>query len=594
MLASQLRKKFTDFFVDRGHHLLPSASLIPENDPSALFINSGMHPLVPYLMGQPHSEGKRLTSVQKCIRTDDIDEVGDSFHHTFFEMLGNWSLGDYFKKEAIGFSWQFLTQELNLDTKRLLVTVFAGDKDAPKDEQAAQIWQQVGIPKSKIYYLPKQDNWWAVGPTGPCGPDSEVFYDVQPDKKPCSSRCRPGCSCGKYREIWNNVFMVYNRKQDNSLEELPQKNVDTGLGLERTITVLQGKTDHYQTELFSPLIQLIEELLGEKYSSNKRSMRIIADHLRTATFIINDGIEPSNKQQGYILRRLIRRAAVKIYQFSGKLPSVKAIQTICNQVTKDYQKLYFNKKSQLLISRVIEQEVTRFNCSLDRGIKLIAKQTSGEITGEFVFDLFQTHGFPFEITQEIVDQKGFKISKKDFDKRFQKHQQLSRIASVGMFKGGLKDQSENTTKLHTVTHLLHQALRQVLGDHVHQEGSNITAVRLRFDFSHSQALNDEEIKKIENLVNQKIKKDLPVKKAIVVKDKAIQSGALAFFKTTYSNKVTVYSIGDFSKEICGGPHVSSTGEIQGVRIVKEQSCGAGKRRIYAVLDDGTQKSAHQV
>jgi alanyl-tRNA synthetase len=592
MKASQLRQKFTQFFVARGHHLLPSASLIPENDPSALFINSGMHPLVPYLMGQPHPAGKRLTSIQKCVRTDDIDEVGDTFHHTFFEMLGNWSLGDYFKQEAIEFSWQFLTQELNLDPKRLSVTVFAGDQEAPRDDVAAQTWQKIGIPQERIYYLSAEHNWWAVGRTGPCGPDTEVFYDTDPDRSPCSSVCQPGCSCGKYFEIWNDVFMVYNRLKDGSLQDLPQKNVDTGLGLERTTAILQNKTDNYQTELFSNLIQLIEQLSGAKYSAHKKAMRIIADHLRAATFILADGVTPSNKEQGYVLRRLIRRAIRQGLELKLKQPF---ISLIAKQVINDYRSIYPELKQSQSIFDTLEAEATQFQHILIQGRRQFQKLKFKDKTlpGDLAFNLFETYGLPLEIIQALAQENGLNLDVQAFKQAQLKHQQQSRQAAAGRFAGGLANQDPRTIKLHTATHLLHQALRDVLGEHVRQIGSNITPERLRFDFTHPDKLTVDQLQQVENIINQKINQNLSVVKRQTSYQKAIKAGALAFFGERYPDKVTVYSIASYSKELCGGPHVASTAEIGGVRITKEESCGAGKRRIYAVLTNGTKKPAHQ-
>lgn len=586
MKADELREKFLSFFEKKGHKRLPSVSLIPEDDPSALFINSGMHPLVPYLLGQPHPEGKRLTSVQKCLRTNDIDKVGDSFHHTFFEMLGNWSLGDYFKKKAIEFSYEFLTRELKLAPNRLSVTVFKGDEEAPRDEETASLWQSVGIPKERIFYRGKEENWWQVGPVGPCGPDTEVFYDIDPKRKKCSPSCQPGCNCGKYFEIWNDVFMVFNRRKDGSLEKLPQKNVDTGLGLERTLAVLNGLDDDYQTELFRPIIKTIEEFSQKLYQGeNRKAMRIIADHLKAATFIIADGIEPSNKDRGYVLRRLLRRAAVKMYQLRGGLTPVPAFEAICQRIIKIYEGEYFKEdESRQLVGRIIDQEMDRFAQALDKGLKKFEKASDEELNTLFAFDLFQTYGFPLEITEELFKQKGKSINKREFENIYKKHQELSRKAFQRLFKGGLANHSEEVIKLHTATHLLHGALRKILGNHVQQVGSNITPKRLRFDFTHPKPLTKEEIKKVEDLVNKNIKKNLKVEYETMTLDEAKKVGALAFFGQRYPEKVKVYSIGKFSKEVCAGPHVGFTGKLGRFMIKKEESSGASKRRIYAVLE----------
>lgn len=583
MTAEELRKKFIDFFVKHGHKEIPSASLIPENDPSALFINSGMHPLVPYLLGEPHPQGKRLCSVQKCLRTDDIEDVGDTFHHTFFEMLGNWSLGDYFKEEAIRLAWEFVTQQLKLPPDRLSVSCFAGDKDAPRDQEAAKIWQAVGIPKERIYFFGKKENWWAVGQTGPCGPDTEIFYDT--GKKACDLKCQPGCSCGKYFEIWNLVFMVYHRQKDGSMQELKQKNIDTGMGLERTIAVLQGKEDDYQTELFWPIIKKIEEVSDKKYQAeNQVPMRIIADHLRAATFIIADGVLPSNKDRGYILRRLIRHSLHHAHKLGIKENFTDQIAGVTIDLFSPvYQEL---TEKQPTIKKEIRSEEERFRKTLTRGLKEFVQITqTGQITGEQTFDLYQTYGFPLELTEELIKEKKLTAQniKDEFIKAQTAHQKKSRTAAAGKFKGGLADQSEATIKLHTATHLLHAALRKVLGEHVQQIGSNITKKRLRFDFSHSEKLTNEEVKKIEALVNQWIEANLPVQVEIMTFDEAKKKGALAFFGQRYPEKVKVYSIKAVSDEVCAGPHVDFTAKLGRFMIIKEESAGAGKRRIYARL-----------
>jgi alanyl-tRNA synthetase len=582
MKADELTKKFINFFIRNGHKLLPNASLIPENDPSALFINSGMHPLIPYFLGESHPLGKRLVSLQRCLRTQDIDEVGDPTHLTFFEMLGNWSLGNYWKKQAVSWSWEFLTRELKLNSKRISVTCFAGDKNAPRDEETAEIWRSLGIPKEKIYFFGKKDNWWSVGEIGPCGPDTEMFYDT--GKKKCSPKCQPGCNCGKYFEVWNDVFMEFNKLKSGKLEKLKQRNIDTGMGVERIMTILQGKDDVYQTELFWPIIKEIEEFSDKKYKENKMPMRIIADHLKAATFLIAEKIEPSNKDRGYILRRFLRRAAVKMYQLKGGLTPIPAFTAICHEVIRLYEGEYFEaKRIRNLVDKVIDQEMDKFSAALDRGLKKFKKATDEELVTVFAFDLFQTYGFPLEITEELFKQRGKNVDRKEFTQIYNKHQELSRKAAKKLFKGGLADISENVVKLHTVTHLLQQALRDVLGPHVKQAGSNITPQRLRFDFTHPKKLTNSQIKKIENIINQKIKEDLPVSVATVSLKKARQIGAIMLFDQKYPSLVKVYTIGDYSQEVCGGPHVSSTGMIGHVKITKQESSGTNTCRLYIVL-----------
>lgn len=587
MTSRELREKYLKFFENKGHKIIPSTPLVPENDSSTLFISAGMQPLVPYLLGQPHPAGTRLVNVQKCIRTGDIDEVGDTFHHTFFEMLGNWSLGDYFKKESIPWSYEFLTEELGISPEKLSVSVFAGDDDAPRDEEAAELWKGVGISEDRIYYFGKEDNWWAAGPTGPCGPDTEIFYDVT--GKPCGSDCRPSDNCGRYFEIWNNVFMVYNRKKDGTLEELPKKNVDTGMGLERTIAVLNGLDDNYQSDLWLPIILNIERLSSKTYLGNEKPMRIIADHMRASLFLIADGVVPSNKGHGYILRRLLRRLAAKMLNLTPGVRPIDEYEEISKAVIDLYGNTYPELNTiQSTVHTIFADELTKFSHSLIKGTTEIRKAV--EVTGKMAFDLLQTHGVPLELTKEIAEEKGQKIDEEEFKKEFEKHQKLSRTASAGMFRGGLATMGETETKYHTATHLLQAALRQVLGSHVKQMGSNITTERLRFDFSHPRALTQEELKLIGELVNQKIEEDLPVTREVMNKDKALAEGALAFFKEKYPDEVSVYTIGPtaasgqaFSKEICGGPHVAHTGEIGRVTITKEESAGAGVRRIYAKL-----------
>lgn len=597
MTAQELKEKFISFFVKKGHKKLPNVSLVPENDPTALFINSGMHPLVPYLLGEPHPLGKRLVSNQRCLRTQDIDEVGNMMHLTFFEMLGNWSLGDYWKKEAIEWSWEFLIKELRLEPKRISVTCFAGDKDAPKDEEAAKVWQKIGIPKERIYFLGKKDNWWAVGETGPCGPDTEMFYDT--GKKKCGPKCRPGDNCGKYFEMWNDVFMEFDRLPNGKLKKLKQQNIDTGMGVERTTAMLQGKDDVYQTELFASIIQTIEKISGKKYQGeNKKSMRIIADHLRAASFAIGDGVMSSNVEAGYIVRRLVRRAIAQEYGLEGK-PSILVefleagykLNPIINSIVNFYKAEYphLGKKSSN-IQRVISEEWKKFGIGLKKGYPALIKtiEKSGKvISGKDAFHLFDTYGIQLEVTEQAAQKYEKRVDKEEFEKAFKQHQKISRAGMETKFAGGLVDQSEEVIKLHTVTHLVHQALRDVLGKHVQQVGSNITPERLRFDFTHPEKLTETQMRKVEEIINEKIKANLPVKAKTMTLAEAKKKGALAFFGEKYSDKVKVYMIGGYSQEVCGGPHVKSTKEIGRVKIIKEKAVGAGRRRIYAQLAHGS-------
>jgi len=584
MKAQDLKKKFLDFFVEREHKVLPNLPLVPENDPTTLFISAGMQPLVPYLLGEPHPLGKRLCSLQRCLRTGDIEGVGDVFHLTFFEMLGNWSLGDYWKKESLSWSYEFLTRVLGLDPRRFHVTIFAGDKYAPKDEESEKIWLSLGIPKERIYSLSKEDNWWEAGATGPGGPDSEIFYDT--GKPPCGPNCRPGDGCGRFFEMWNNVFMEYNRKPDGTYERLRQKNVDTGMGVERTSVILQGKSDVFQTNVFAPIIDRIEEISKKKYFSNQRPMRIIADHLRAAAFLVADGVLPSNVEQGYVLRRLIRRA-IRFGRSLGLQPGfTKEIsQSVIEIMGEEYKELAEKKE---LICQVLEEEEKKFYRLLEKGLKEAEKYPT--LDGKIAFWLYETYGIPLEMSEEIAQERGQKINKKIFEEEFKKHQQLSRQAAQKRFAGGLADHSPEVTKLHTVTHLLQAALRRVLGNHVRQVGSNITPERLRFDFTHPQPLTPRQIQKVEEIINEKISQNLPVRMEIMTLEEAKKKGALAFFGEKYGEKVKVYFIGPqkegkkpFSVEVCGGPHVNFTGEIGGVKIKKEEGVGGGRRRIYAIL-----------
>ncbi len=562
--------------------MIPSAPLIPENDPTALFISAGMHPLVPYLLGESHPLGKRLCSVQKCLRTNDIDSIGDTFHQTFFEMLGNWSLGDYWKETMIPWSFEFLTKNLGIPSQKISVTCFAGDQDAPRDEESELLWIKVGIPKERIYFLGKEDNWWGpVGKTGPCGPDSEMFFDTGKEK--CGRNCQPGCQCGKFFEIWNDVFMQYNKTSGSRFEPLEQKNIDTGMGVERTISVLSGQSDCYENDLLAPLILKIEEISQKKYKdeTNKKPMRIIADHLRAATFLFSDGVMPGNVEQGYVLRRLIRRSirygrALQL----NELFSAQVAEAVIGVMGDVYPELLLKKQ---IILKELSKEEEKFSQTLSRGIKEFERLISRnqKISGKEAFFLYETYGFPWELTSEMAKEKGVPVSEEEFKKAALQHQEKSRMGSEKKFSGGLADHSEQVIKYHTATHLLHAALRKVLGEAVHQIGSNLTGERLRFDFTYPKKLTEAEIEQVENLVNQQILADLPVKMEIMTVSEAKNAGALAFFEQKYGGKVKVYYLGNFSKEVCGGPHVQHTGEIGKIKIFKEEAVGIGKRRIYA-------------
>lgn len=579
--------------MSKGHKHIASSSLIPENDPTVLFTTAGMHPLVPYLLGQEHPEGRRLVDYQKCIRTGDIDDVGDASHLTFFEMLGNWSLGDYFKKEAISWSFEFLTKILGFDINKLHITVFEGDKDAPRDEESASIWLSLGIPKESIYYKPKEDNWWGpAGITGPCGPDTEMFIDT--GKTSCSPKCGPGCRCGKYFEIWNDVFMQYNKNEDGSYTPLKQQNVDTGMGIERTVAMLAGKKTVYDTESFTPIIRKIEELSGKKYGENSeydKAIRIISDHIRTSTFIIGDqrGIAPSNVGAGYVLRRLIRRAVRYGKLIDIKTPFLSKIATVVVEIMHEfYGELKINEKR---IYDELDREENKFEETLEHGLKELEKIlpkmkefNQDTISGKTAFKLYDTYGFPIEFTKEIASEKGFKVDEAGFKEAYDKHRELSQQVQAQTFKGGLADHGEETTKLHTATHLLHKALKIVLGDHVNQKGSNITAERLRFDFTHNEKISPENLKRVEEIVNEQIKRSLDVKMEIMSLDDAKKQGATALFADKYEQQVKVYTIGDFSKEVCGGPHVENIKTLGKFKIVKEEASSAGVRRIKAVLE----------
>lgn len=592
--ANELRSKYIEFFKSKGHTEISGRSLIPENDPTVLFTTAGMHPLVPYLMGEPHPAGTRLTDTQKCVRTGDIDDVGDDWHLTFFEMLGNWSLGDYFKNDSIRFSFEFLTSEkyLNIPIDDLSVTVFEGNENAPRDEESARIWNELGIPKERIFFLPKEDNWWGpAGETGPCGPDTEIFIDT--GKPAIGENCKPG-SCEKYVEIWNNVFMQYNKDKDGNFNPLTRKCVDTGMGIERTVAILQGKNSVYDTEVFSGIINSIEKLTGIKYHESEKtdiSMRIIADHVRAACFILCDPktVLPSNIGAGYVLRRLIRRAVRhgKKLGIDGNFLSVPA-SVVIEENSGFYTEL---KEKEIFILAELKNEEDKFLETLKKGeaefeklLPNLLKNPKKIIPGRMAFKLYDTYGFPIELTEELAAESGLVVNREEFEEAFKKHQELSRSGSEQIFKGGLADHSEQTTAYHTATHLLHKALRTVLGDHVQQKGSNLTAERLRFDFSHPAPLTDKEKKEVERLVNEAIQADLPVTMEVMPLNEAKNIGAMALFGEKYEDVVKVYRIGDFSIEVCGGPHVEHTGTMGHFVIQKEQSCAAGIRRIRAILE----------
>lgn len=592
--ANELREKFLRFFKEKGHAVIPSASLIPENDPTVLFTTAGMHPLVPYLLGAKHPEGTRLTDVQKCIRTGDIDEVGDATHCTFFEMLGNWSLGDYFKKEAIEWSWEFLTSEkwLNIPKEKLYFTVFAGDENAPRDMESYSHWLSMGVSENHIYFLPKENNWWGpAGITGPCGPDTEMFIDIGKEK--CSPDCSPACNCGKYVEIWNDVFMEYNKTIEGHFEPLIQKNVDTGMGLDRTIAILQGASAVYDTDLYKGIMGKISQLSNRQYGEDEettRAFRIVGDHIRTATLIIGDekGVTPSNVDQGYVLRRLIRRAirfGLQIGIPDGSTPEISSV--VIDQYCSVYPEL---ERKRDFIIREFALEEERFQRTLKQGLKEFEKlvvrlgNETQIIDGPNGFKLYDTFGFPIEFTQELASEKGYTVDVEGFEESFKRHQGISQAGASQRFKGGLADNTEETAKLHTATHLLHAALRKVLGDEVAQKGSNITAERLRFDFSFSRKMTEEELIEVEGLVNQAIESNAEVICDEISLEDAKKTGAIGLFESKYGNMVKVYTMGSFSKEICGGPHANNTGDLGKFKIKKEESSSAGVRRIKAVLE----------
>lgn len=592
MDSNELREKFLKFFRQKHHVIIPSASLLPENDPTVLFTTAGMHPLQIYLMGiEEHPAGVRLVNSQKCIRTGDIDEVGDLTHLTFFEMLGNWSLGDYFKEEAIAMSWEFLTdsQWLGLDPDKISVTVFAGDEEVPRDDESAEIWRQMGVPDTRIYFLPRDDNWWGpAGATGPCGPDTEMFYDTGKDH--CSESCQPGCHCGKYFEIWNDVFMTYNKTPEGTYEKLHQHNVDTGMGIERTVAVLSGKKSIHEIDTIAPIINRIKRFAKiEEIPTleQTRALSIIADHIRASTFILADDkhLTPSNLGQGYILRRLIRRTIRQ-----GNLLQIKQqfLPELAQIVIELYKEPYSElERNENFIIQQLRQEEQKFTAALRRGMRKFNQifNENGAITGEDAFLLFTSYGFPLEITLDLAKEREIEIDLETFRREFVQHQVLSRKATAGTFQSGLSDHSKRTTRLHTATHLLQQALRTVLGTHVKQSGSNITPERTRFDFTHPKKLSPEERQQVEDLVNEKILEGLPITRETTSPREAKEAGALGFFEERYEEDVSVYSMGNFSKEICTGPHVSNTREIGHFKIQKQKNIGTGLIRIRATIED---------
>ena len=584
MKAIEIRNKYLEFFKKHGHAVIPSAPLIPENDPSVLFTTAGMQPLVPYLLGEKHPEGTRLTDYQKCLRTNDIDEVGDNRHLTYFEMLGNWSLGDYFKEEAVAMSFEFLTKELGIPVEKLSVTCFAGDEDCQRDNITADCWRKAGIPEDRIYFFGKEDNWWIAGEEGPCGPDTEMFYDT--GKPKCSENCNPSCGCGKYVEIWNNVFMEFFKTKDGKYTKLKQHNVDTGLGLERMTMLLEGKQTPFDTELFKPVMDKLLELAK---IDDIASRRIVAEHLRASMMIILDGGLPSNVDRGYILRRLIRRMVRHLRKLQIDLNELsKLIELNIDTLKEMYPDLLKNKER---IKSVIIEEKDKFEKTLERGerefnkiVNKLRNEGKDLISGQDLFTLYETYGFPPEVTADLAKEQKLSIDSSEFDKLFKEHQEKSRMGSEQKFKGGLSGSGEMETKYHTATHLLNAALKVVIGKDVHQKGSNITPERMRFDFSCDHKLTDEEKQKVETLVNEWIKQAIPVTVEEMKKEEALKSGAECMFIEKYPDIVTVYSIGTVSKELCGGPHVKNTSELGTFKIKKEEASSAGVRRIKAILE----------
>lgn len=589
MTAQELRTMYVNFFRERGHKEIASASLLPENDPTVLFTTAGMHPLVPYLLGEKHPAGKRLTDIQKCVRTEDIDEVGDDTHLTFFEMMGNWSLGDYFKEESISMSFEFLTKYLQIPVERLAVTVFEGDESVPADVEAENIWKSLGMKEEQIFRYGREDNWWGpAGQTGPCGPDTEIFYDM--GKPKCGPDCGPSCHCGKYVEIWNNVFMQFKKEADGSFTELKQKNVDTGMGLERVLTIFNGKTNVYETELFTPIMTKLEEILEteEKHMSD-REKRIVCEHIRATTFILGDPMKicPSNTEQGYILRRVIRRV-IRLFKKAdiNKNYLCELSEVIINQYQDVYPELGENRE---FILEQLQKEYTLFSKTLDDGLKKANRYLdnvgeTGVLSGELAFKLYDTYGFPIEFTSELAGERGTSVDMEGFRRKFEEHQEKSRQGAAGKFAGGLADHNEQTARLHTATHLLNGALRKVLGDEVSQRGSNITSERLRFDFSFGRKVTKEELEQVSAIVNEAIEKKIDVLLEELPLQEAYDSGAIGVFAGKYEDIVKVYTIPGYSKEICGGPHAKNTGELVSFKILKEEASSAGVRRIKAVIE----------
>ncbi len=592
MKINELRSIYLKFFKEKGHSVIVSASLFPEDDPSVLFTSAGMHPLVPYLLGQTHPEGIRLTNFQKCIRTTDIEDVGDTTHLTFFEMLGNWSLGDYWKKEAITWSYEFLTSKkwLGFDPDKLSVTIFTGDEDSPRDDEAAEVWKSVGIPDERIYFLGKEDNWWIAGNSGPCGPCSEMFIEVDEIPK-CGPDCRPGCHCGHYVEVWNDVFMMYNKSEDGKYTPLKQQSIDTGMGVERTAAMLQGVPSVFDTEAFIPLIEKIKELssMEEFTEEEDTQIRIIADHVRSAIMIMADDrqVGPSNVEQGYIVRRLLRKAIHSADRLNIGTGFMIELTDIVVDMFKDVYKEV--ERNQEFIIKNLKAEEEKFRKTLTKALRRFDRifQESNTITGQDAFLLFTSFGLPLEMTRDLAEERGIAIDMEQFTKQFEEHREKSRTATQGKFKGGLADHSEEITKLHTATHLLQTALRKVLGNEVTQNGSNITDERLRFDFTFSRKLTPEEVEQVEKMINDIIAQDLAVEQSFMKYDDAIAKGALAFFKENYGEEVSVYNIGEFSLELCGGPHVESTAVLGKFRIAKQKKIGAGIVRIRAVLESNS-------
>lgn len=593
MTGKELRKKYIDFFKSHDHKEIYSSSLIPENDPSVLFTTAGMHPLVPYLLGEKHPLGNRLVDYQKCFRTGDIDSVGDSCHLTFFEMLGNWSLNDFFKKESITMSNEFLTKVIGIPQDKIAVTCFSGDDFIPKDMETYDIWKSLGYPDERIFFYSKEENWWGpAGITGPCGPDTEIFYDT--GKKACSKDCGPACNCGKYVEIWNNVFMEYIKKEDGSFEKMHIHNVDTGMGFERILYIINHQHSVYDTELFQPIIHKIQELSNIDYNNEADelvfSFRVIADHMRAATFILGDdkGITPSNVDQGYVLRRIIRRTMRHLKKLN--IQDINSMNEIAKIIVENYSEIYPElKKNESFIYEQLSKEEKLFNKTLDKGLRMAEKimkqmDRNSTIDGDTVFHLYDTYGFPLEFTKELAIEKGIIVDEEGFNRKYQEHQEKSRIGASKKFKGGLADASFDTRRLHTATHLLNGALRKVLGSSVYQKGSNITKERLRFDFSFDRKLTNDELEKVSNIVNEAINKNIPVICEEMTVEEARNNGAIGVFGDKYGDIVKVYTIGEYSKEICGGPHANSTGELKNFKIIKEESSSSGVRRIKAIID----------